>query len=229
MTLSFRRSMLATLLTMPLLPGGAMAQNADSGFYGSLRGAYAIPIDSKVSEEAAGLTFSSTLESKSGFAVMAALGYGVSENLSVELEFGYRNFGFSKFEGVTVSGGSSIAGKLPIEGSISTLSLMANGIFSTRIWEVKPYVGAGIGVARHSGKFDEQTFGSGNDAIEYPGASDTAFAFAYQAMAGIGYPLSDATEIQVGYRYFATGKAKFDNTQASYGTHNFEAGVLFRF
>ena len=229
MTLSFRRPALAALLTVPLLPGAAMAQDADSGFYASLRGAYAIPIDSRVSEKAATSTFSSTLEAKSGFAFMAALGYGVAENLSVELELGYRNFSFSKFKGLTVSGGSSIDGKLPVEGSVNTLSLMANGVFSGRIWQVKPYIGVGIGVARHSGKFDAQTFGSGNDAIDYPGASDTAFAFAYQAMAGVGYPLSDAAEIQVGYRYFATGRARFDNTQATYATHNFEAGVLFRF
>lgn len=229
MKLSFRNLTLAALLTMPLLPGAAMAQEASGGFYASLRGAYAIPIDSEVSEKAAGSTFSSTLEAKSGFAFMAALGYGLAENLSVELELGYRSFSFSRLKGLAVGGGSPIAGELPIEGSVGTLSLMANGIFSGRIWQVRPYVGVGIGVARHTGKFDAQTFGSGNDAIDYPGASDTAFAFAYQAMAGIGYPLSDAAEIQVGYRYFATGRARFDNTQATYATHNFEAGVQFRF
>lgn len=226
---SFRCLALAALLAMPLLPGAAMAQEANGGVYASLRGAYAIPIDSDVSEKAAGSTFSSSLEAKSGFAFMAALGYSVAENLSVEIELGYRSFGFSRFKGLTVSGGSPIAGALPIEGSVGTLSVMANGIFFGRLWQVRPYVGLGIGVARHTGKFDAQKFGSDDNAIDYPGASDTAFAVAYQVMAGIGYPLSDVAEIQVGYRYFATGRARFDTTQATYATHNFEAGVLFRF
>ena len=209
-----------------------MAQDATGGFYASLRGAYAIPIDSKVTEKAAGLTVSSTLEAKSGFAFMAALGYSVSENLGVELELGYRNFSFDKFNGFTFSAGGtsvSIDVKLPVKGSISTLSLMANGVFSAEVWEVKPYVGAGVGVARHSGKYDRQNFTVNGDNYTYTGASDTAFSFAYQAMAGVGYPLSDAAEIQAGYRYFATSKAKLDNTQVTFGTHNFEMGVLFRF
>lgn len=56
--------------------------------------------------------------------------------------------------------------------------------------------------------------------------------FAYQAMAGVGYPMSDSTEIRGGYRYFATGDGEFEDVsgiRASYGTHSFEAGVVFRF
>ena len=232
MTFPFRRWTLAALLAVALIPTAAMAQSSKSGFYGSLRGAFAIPTNSKVSEKAGGFTVSSTLEAKSGFAFMAALGYDVSENLGVELEFGYRSFGFSKFKGLDVSGpdGSvSFDGKLPIKGSIKTLSLMANGIFSAKVWEVKPYVGAGIGVARHSGKYDKQTFQIGDEPYTYNGASDTAFSFAYQAIVGVGYPISDGAEIQAGYRYFATSKAKFDDTEATYGSHNFEVGIQFRF
>ena len=228
MTFSFRRWTLAALLAVALIPTAAMAQSSKSGFYGSLRGAFAIPINSKVSVKSGDLTVSSSLEAKSGFAFMAALGYDVSENLGVELEFGYRNFSFSKFNGFNVNG-DSVDVKLPIKGSMKTLSLMANGIFSANVWEVKPYVGAGIGVARHSGKFDKQTFEIGDDDYPYSGASDTAFALAYQAMVGVGYPISDAAEIQAGYRYFATTKTKFDDTEATYGSHNFEVGILFRF
>ena len=36
-------------------------------------------------------------------------------------------------------------------------------------------------------------------------------------------------EARVGYRYFATADADFDGLEASYGTHNIEAGILIRF
>ena len=48
-------------------------------------------------------------------------------------------------------------------------------------------------------------------------------------MAGIGYALSDNAEVRLGYRYFATGKADFNGDEFSYGTHNFEIGLLYRF
>jgi len=53
--------------------------------------------------------------------------------------------------------------------------------------------------------------------------------FAYQVMAGVEYPFSEAMAAKIGYRYFATSQADFDGLKASYGTHNFEAGILFRF
>ena len=43
---------------------------------------------------------------------------------------------------------------------------------------------------------------------------------AYQALAGVAYPMSEAAEIRLGYRY---AKA------SDYGSHNIEAGILFRF
>ena len=106
---------------------------------------------------------------------------------------------------------------------------MANGIFSQKVWRVKPYVGLGIGVARHSGKFGKQSVEVGGKDFIYDGASEDKFAFAYQAMAGVAYPLSDAVDARLGYRYFATSTADFDGLKATYGTHNFEVGIRFRF
>ncbi len=232
MTFPIRRCALAALLAVALAPGAAMAQNAGSGFYASIAGAYAIPVDSKISETVEGHTASSDLEAKGGIAFLVAAGYGVSENMNVELELGYRRFSFSKFKGLKVSGptiNGSLDGSLPVKGSIGTLSLMANGLVSFDIWKLKPYVGAGVGVARHSGKLDRQSIAVGNQTFEYSGASEDDYVFAYQVMAGLGYPLSDTAEVRAGYRYFATSKADFDGTEATYGTHNFEAGILFRF
>ena len=169
MIFAIRRWASLVLLTAALVPGVAMAQNSNNGLYASMSGAYAIPTDSTVSEKFLGHSLSSKLDAKGGFALMAAFGYDVSENLSVEAELGYRNFRFSKFKGLDISRprvSGSIDGKFPVKGSISTLSLMGNGVFSARIWEVKPYFGAGLGTARHSGRFDRQTIEIGDESVE---------------------------------------------------------------
>ena len=63
-----------------------------------------------------------------------------------------------------------------------------------------------------------------------PVGSTTSYVVAYQAMTGIAVPVSDAAaEVRLGYRWFATGKGKIGSDRFSYGTHNVEAGVLYRF
>ena len=106
---------------------------------------------------------------------------------------------------------------------------MVNGIFSFGAGALQPYIGAGVGVARHDGTFDEQTLEAGGYAVRLAKTSDEDTVLAYQGMVGISYPLSETTEARLGYRYFATADADFDGLKASYGTHNFEAGITFRF
>ena len=66
-----RRLALAAFLAFALTPAAAMAQSTKSGWYASVSGAYAIPIDSTVSVKVEGHTGTSKLESKNGFAIMA--------------------------------------------------------------------------------------------------------------------------------------------------------------
>ena len=47
---------------------------------------------------------------------------------------------------------------------------------------------------------------------------------------GVGYALSDNAEVRLGYRYFGTSKADFGGgSETTYGAHNFELGLLYRF
>ena len=114
---------------------------------------------------------------------------------------------------------------------------MANGILAIDSgWKIRPYFGAGIGLARH-----KATIGGGyvvspqGEATPYEGgASGNDTVVAYQAMLGIAYPLSEKFEARLGYRYFATGDAEMGNPEVigskwGYDSHNFEAGILFRF
>ena len=230
-----RAALVAALATGMAAAAPAQAQDARPGWYASLTGAWVLTRDSDLSYTAGGLTVSSTLELKSGFGVMAAVGYGSTDGFRGEVELGWRSADWTKLKGGSITGtlddndvDVSVSGSLPIKGSISTLSLMANGYFGFEVWKLRPYIGGGFGMARHEGKFDAQSYTIDGTEYTFSSASEDDYVFAYQAMAGVAYPLSDRMAIKAGYRYFATSDAEFD-VKASYGTHNFEAGVLFRF
>ena len=74
-----------------------------------------------------------------------------------------------------------------------------------------------------------RSFDIGDETYNLSKVSDSAFVFGYQALAGVAYPMSETTEIRGGYRYFAATKGKFDDIEASFASHNFEVGLLFRF
>jgi opacity protein-like surface antigen len=60
------------------------------------------------------------------------------------------------------------------------------------------------------------------DSNQLGSEDDTVFA--YQAIAGIGFPLTHVTTLDLHYRYFATADADFDDFEGEYETHNFFAG-----
>ncbi len=232
MTPPLRRLACAAVLAAALAPAAAQAQDAANRFYVSIGGMYAIPAESDVTEKAATVSASAALEAKSSFGFSVAVGYGAAKGLRGEIELGYRKFDFDKYKDISVTVGGTryaISGSFPVKGSMSTLSLMANGIYAFDLWRLRPYVGAGIGMARHTGTYAQQSFEINDTTYTVPKVSDDVIVVAYQALAGIAYPLSDSAEARLGYRYFATGEADFGDTQASYATHNFEAGVTFRF
>ena len=72
-----------------------------------------------------------------GFA--AALGYGGPDGLRGELELSYRSADWDQFSGLKLSNSSgsvSFDGTLPIEGGITAVALMANGIVSFEAWGI---------------------------------------------------------------------------------------------
>lgn len=106
-------------------------------------------------------------------------------------------------------------GDSPANGDISSLAVMGNLLVDLAISEsVRPFLGAGMGLANV--KIDN---GSDRD--------DTVFA--YQVIAGIGFPLTYVTTLDLQYRHFATTDPDYDATEAKYQTHNFFAGLRFDF
>ena len=226
---------LVALLAAALVPAAASAAEPmaeEHGYYASFSGLYVSPTESDLSYTEADLTISSDLKMDGDFGALVAIGYGASLGPRAEVEFGYRKLDFDKLDGGKLTGNGvsvSVEGELPFKGDITTLSLMLNGVYAFEAGPMRPYIGAGVGLARHDVSGDTQTATIGGVKFSIEGASEDDIVFAYQAMVGVGYEVSETTEVRLGYRYFASGDGDFEGLKASYGTHNFEGGILVRF
>ena len=175
--------------------------------------------------------FDGTTTFDGGFGGTVAAGYRVTPRIRGEIELGYRRAGiddttarYVMYEPVTVSG---------IDGHVSTLSLMANGIYAHEAGRLRPYVGAGVGIARVAGESDAQTVrfttaGRSSD-VEIPRLSGSDTVFAYQLLADVGFVLTEKTELRAGYRYLGSEDTDMDDEEYSNASHNLKAGVLVTF
>ena len=228
---------LAILSVLALAPMSAFAQENTSLFntdnlYISLAGLYVMPEDSELSTEVLGHTVTSDLSMKSGIGFLAALGFGDDVGLRGEIELGRRSVDFDKLNGLTISGptaNGSIVGSIPYDGSISTWTVMANGIGATEVWQLRPYIGAGVGFAFADAKEEAQSWQFGDTVLASDGGDASDTMLAYQIMLGVAYPMSESAEIRLGYRYFGTNEGEFDGIKTSLSSHNVEFGIRFRF
>ncbi len=108
----------------------------------------------------------------------------------------------------SLNGGEPLAGAT---GGTNMAGILLNGYydFSTGT-AFKPYLGAGLGVAM----IEAEDFGV--DAIPDV-LDDDDTVFAYQIMAGVGYDLSDRTNLFAEYRYLGTESAEL-TTSVSTGS-----------
>ena len=203
------------------LGGTGMAQDRE-GYYASVSGLFVLPRDSELSVPAGGETAAADIKMKSGFGFLAAFGYSLTSELRAELELGYRGYDFDR---LTKSQGG------PVDGELNTVSLMANGIYSFDVGGFRPYAGLGVGLATHEPKFEEIAFRDGVNTVRVRVVQEgSTKAFAYQVIAGVGYPLSDRSEILLGYRYFGSTNADLGSgIEMSHANHNFEVGLLYSF
>src|SRR5262249_37775060 len=113
------------------------------------------------------------------------------------------------------------------------------GLFPNAFGRFQPHIGGGVGVARnHIGTF---TTSGGAISPTLPGADHTDFA--WNAGAGIGYPLTDNVIIEVAYRYYDLGEFRtgsgvtgggvpgipVDPVRADLQVHTVMVGVRFGF
>ena len=148
---------------------------------------------------------------KTGFDVDAIAGYDLGM-FRVEGELGYKRAktdslhlnptfvtAYENATGVTLADTD-----FDLNGHVSVLSGMVNGLVDFDAGGFGIYGGAGIGRAH----------------VKLMGDSDNAWA--YQAIAGVHVPISSAVDLGLKYRYFRTGKLNFHDTATLT-----DAGVAF--
>lgn len=145
---------------------------------------------------------SSEMSMDAGFGFIAAVGNNF-DGLRGEVEVAYRTNDLDQISSIEQS------------GEITSTAVMGNLLVDLPLSEaVRPFFGGGIGLVN----VELSNGGSEDDTV-----------FAYQAIAGIGFPLTHVTTLDLQYRYFASTDPKFEGTEAEYQTHNFFAGLRFDF
>ncbi len=175
-----------------------------------------------------GLTFRDNVEFDAGPYVGGAAGFDFGF-LRLEGELSYR---FSEIKSITDKDNN--LSFHDVDGNLGALSVMANAFFDLHNQSpITPYFGGGIGFAvLHM----DDTTGidpvSGNRLLLYP--SDDSTVFAYQVGAGVEIALNPMMSLDVGYRYFGTEGATFENgflstSDVKLESHNVMVGVRVKF
>lgn len=167
-------------------------------------------------------------------AVMGAFGGYDWGMVRTEAEFSWRHGDYSKMNiandgGIpAAAGAASLSGsRVGAEGGTEVYATMLNGLFDVPAWSrVRPYIGGGAGWAHvDTGKLK----GGG---INFSDSSDDVFA--YQAIAGLAFPLEKRLTLTLDYRYFATEKARFKDVlgngfESDFASHNVLIGLRYSF
>lgn len=156
-----------------------------------------------------------------------AVGVDLGSGLSLEAAVSYQSADVDK---LTLTGTGAFSGislsTEDVKGSVSALSLMANGTYAfADRRSISPYVMGGVGLSRISiNGLDEK---GGNDPTD-----SAAFTFAWQAGAGITAPLTSNTSFDVGYRYFNALEADMEDAgvpfTAGFSSHTILIGLKHR-
>jgi opacity protein-like surface antigen len=173
------------------------AQGVDrKAFYVGLHGGINVPRATVSEFDSGGLPGGVgfiTAEAENGYRVGGAVGYIFNRYLRGEVELSYTRNSLDTLDAITFAFPAG-TGPLPARGSATTLSGMVNGYVSLPMDKLRPYVGAGIGYARVSS--------NGAGFVGVPGETDdTATAFSWQLMAGLGYQLTPNLELGGRYRF----------------------------
>ncbi len=149
--------------------------------------------------------------------------------LRLEGELSYKNAEMSKI--TEQISGTKIT---HVDGRLGALALMFNAFFDLHNnTQVTPYIGGGAGFAT---LYLSDTYGTeittGNRSRLYRSDNDTVFA--YQVGAGLEIAFTKMLSLDLGYRYFGTTKAKFNNhsfteTELKLESHNASIGLRIKF
>ncbi len=131
-----------------------------------------------------------------GWAFLATVGYGVTENWRVELEGGYRKNNADRVEIEGTSFSSTTTVTTP-GGELKEFSLMANVLYEHPLSE-KLSLSLGAGAGFDHADFEDKRWGS-----------DESWNFAYQGIVGLNYAVGERSQVFLRYRYFVVPDPEF--------------------
>ncbi len=204
----------ATLLATPALFHGVARAQPVSGLYIGAGGGGNFMQDERNKSirfpSGATVPTGSRVGFQTGVVAVGSLGYGFGNGLRVELEGNYRYNRPDSFRN-TGPGTRSVGGREQKYGP------MANVLFDLDIGSpyVFPYVGAGAGYSYVARRLRVAT---ADGTVESQGGTDSSFA--YQAIAGLSFPIPPVVGLSLTaeYRYYAlAGERQFGRTLSGPG------------
>ncbi|HUC67411.1 MAG TPA: OmpA family protein [Stellaceae bacterium] len=142
-----------------------------------------------------------TLNTDPGYMINTGPGYAFGNGFRAEIDLGYRH---NDAKNVTLPGGGNTPTSLNLKANAAARSYMVDGLYDFHIGGTSwtPYIGFGVGAA--------------NVRVNNIG-SDTPFA--WQAMAGVEYPVTRRVYLGIGYKYLATEDLHLRTTSANLSSH----------
>ena len=182
--------------------------------------------------------FGNSKQKPVGYFIGTALGGYVADNIRLEVQIGYRNSEINriKVQGATPPGEEPVIAASGAKNStLSMLSVITNAYYDIDLRDqgipVVPWVGVGLGWGMP--RLDASNAPDPNQTE----MDDTASVFVYNAMVGASIPVSEITEISLGYRYVRTEDFEIGGTSAGvlrrfdfeYDAHEAYLGARFSF
>lgn len=219
-------SILATLvipavsLSAPVRPGGYM-----SGFIG----AAAIKDTTVTTDDFSGNPpFSDRVEFDPGINIGMTGGYDFGY-FRLEGELSYKHGAMNE-----ITEQSTNYRFRNVDGDLAALAVMFNGFFDLHNDSpVTPYFGGGMGFAS---VYISDTYGTDTRTASRPllYEEDVDSVYAYQVGGGVEIALNRALSLDLGYRYFGTSRARFDeswsqSSDLKLNSHNVAVGFRVKF
>ena len=216
----------AALVATTLASASAFAEESELRWYGSLTALFDMPSDARARLDHRHVTLDGDVLLSDELAFALAIGVKTRFGLDGELELASRSTDIDGASGVS-SDGIPLSAPVALSGDLKTWTLMVNFRKAFGEGSFRPFVGAGVGIARHDGEATLSVVSPLGSIEGTDSGDDTVLAF--QAMAGIEGDVSENMTVFAGLRYLASQDLEIERLTASYATKSIDVGVRLRF